>query len=40
MREAELWQTRIKLMQQGRVRLVRWHALGRPASFASGHDLT
>jgi protein-L-isoaspartate O-methyltransferase len=39
LREAELWQTRIKLMQQGKLRLVRWHAQGRPASFASGHEL-
>jgi hypothetical protein len=35
-REAELWLNRVKLMQQGKLRLVRWHALGRPTS---GHDV-
>jgi len=38
-REAELWLNRVKLMQQGKLRLVRWHALGRPAPLASGAEL-
>jgi SAM-dependent methyltransferase len=28
-REAELWLTRLRLMRAGRLRLVRWHAIGR-----------
>jgi SAM-dependent methyltransferase len=27
-REAELWMSRLRLMQAGRIRLVRWHAIG------------
>ncbi|MDE2514694.1 MAG: hypothetical protein KGL12_01590 [Rhodospirillales bacterium] len=27
--EAELWLTRLRLMREGRLRLVRWHAIGR-----------
>ena len=30
-REAEMWLTRHRLMRDGRVRLMRWHALGRGA---------
>jgi hypothetical protein len=28
-REAELWLARYRLMRAGRLRLVRWHAIGR-----------
>jgi len=28
-REAELWLNRFRLMHSGRLRLVRWHAIGR-----------
>jgi len=28
-REAELWMARIRLLRTGRLRLVRWHAIGR-----------
>ena len=28
-REAELWLARCRLLQDGRLRLVRWHAIGR-----------
>jgi hypothetical protein len=26
-REAELWLRRVRLMQDGRIRLLRWHAI-------------
>jgi hypothetical protein len=28
-REAELWLARLRLMREGRLRLVRWHAIGK-----------
>jgi hypothetical protein len=28
-REAELWMARVRLMRAGKLRLVRWHAMGR-----------
>jgi hypothetical protein len=27
--EAELWMARVRLMRAGKLRLVRWHAMGR-----------
>ena len=41
-REAELWLARFRLMRAGKLRLVRWHAIGRanaPPLFVPGpHD--
>jgi cyclopropane fatty-acyl-phospholipid synthase-like methyltransferase len=35
-REAELWMNRLKLMQQGKLRLVRWHGFSRAGTLLVG----